>query len=253
MNSPRPRRPGSGTDVGCDALVTSDALGAVCGTRPLAAEPAEHTFDFSHRLRPTARVAQRLLRRWSSLPPRNITIGRRPRFVWYRVAKAGTRSVVAALHRSDVDFVADHPWGIRVPPALLRNHFSFAFVRDPRSRLVSCWSDKVLASNGLALPPERREELRDFGRFVEFVAEQDLETCDPHLRLQTALIDLDRVDFVGRVERFRDDFGLVCSRIGIPTDAPHLNPSDAVDDPYSSALRRRVEELYAPDLDAFSY
>ena len=39
---------------------------------------------------------------------------------------------------------------------------------------------------------------------------------DQHLTLQGRMIDLNRVDFVGRLETFDRDFAEVCERIGAP-------------------------------------
>ena len=229
-------------------------LNAIVGTRPLVTgEP------YQSKLSPFAEQTQRVLKRTTSLPPRNLTIGRDPAFVWYRVAKVGTRSIVAALHEHDVDFIADHPYSVRIPSNLTNDFFRFAFVRDPRARLVSCWRDKILRPRGaeartLGLALEVRESLQDFGDFVQYVVDQDPATCDHHFRPQTRLVDVDHVDFVGRFENFEHDLRTVFEQLGIPAVVPHANRSSTSDhDPYTPALRAQVEDYFADDLEAFSY
>jgi hypothetical protein len=183
-----------------------------------------------------------------------LTIAADPEFVWYRVAKVGSRSLVEALHLSGVRFVADHPYGIVVPAVLIKDFFTFTFVRDPRTRLVSAWQDKIVRSNAFGLPSDVHSELQDFGRFVDWVATQDLRRCDGHLRLQVASVDLDHVDFVGRLESFQRDFEQIRSQLGLrPVDVPHKNATRAAHDAYTPQLLHRVENLYREDLEAFGY
>ena len=234
----------------------SAALKAVVGTSSHLAGDGNRT-----RLNPVARQSQRVLKLASSQPPRNVTIGRDPAFVWYRVAKVGTRSIVKALHEHDVDFIADHPYSVRIPSRLTEGFFRFAFVRDPRSRLVSCWRNKVIEADRpteveshIGLDLEERKSLRDFGDFVQFVVRQDPANCDIHFRPQTRLVDVDHVDFVGRFESFDRDVHTVFEQLGIPAELPHLNRSTStVADPYTPSLLAQVEEFYADDLEAFSY
>jgi hypothetical protein len=205
-------------------------------------------------LRPSASRVQRVLRRLPGTTRYNMTIAAEPEFVWYRVAKVGTRSLVRAFHESGVRFIADHPYGIVVPSGLISNFYCFAFVRDPRTRLVSAWQDKVVGQNHFGLPADLHSELQDFSRFVDWVATKDLRNCDNHLRLQVALMNQDRVDFVGRMESFRDDFAKLCQHLGLAAkELPHRNKTPSAPAVYTPELLRRVEELYRADLEAFDY
>jgi hypothetical protein len=185
--------------------------------------------------------------------PYNLTVSDDPPFVWYRVAKVGTRTI----HRHLAAHAAlrlNHPYQVRLPRAGHRGHFHFAFVRNPWDRLVSCWQDKVLARDYFALGPGR-PEIRRLPEFLEYVARLDLDKCDPHLRRQTALIDLDRVDFIGRFERFEDDFATVCRRLGIPETFGHHNPTDHEEYSvyYDDGTAETVGRLYEPDVRLFGY
>jgi len=238
-------------------LLRDTLLRAIVGTRR-----PESSDQYQSKLGPLATQTQRVFNGATSLPPRNLTIGRDPQFIWYRVAKVGTRSIVTALHEHSVDFIADHPYGVRVPPRLTNGFFRFAFVRDPRTRLVSAWRDKIVewdkpraaGARPLGLSTEERASLREFGDFVQYVVQQDPATCDHHFRPQTRLIDVERIDFVGRFENFASDFRTVFEQLGIPAHVPHANRSSSMErDPYTPSLLAEVEEYYAADLETFSY
>ena len=47
-------------------------------------------------------------------------------------------------------------------------HFRFAFVRNPVSRLVSLYANKVLDQNDLGVSEAVRNELRDFDAFIDW-------------------------------------------------------------------------------------
>lgn len=81
-------------------------------------------------------------------------------------------------------------------------------------------------------------------------------TLERALRLATALVDVDAVDFVGRVERLTEDLAIVSERIGLgPVEAPLRNRSGKHDyrSYYSDATRLLVGEAYRTDIDTFGY
>jgi len=134
--------------------------------------------------------------------------------------------------------------------------FRFAFVRNPYDRLVSTYfnADPDL----LRRAREQGIELEglSFPRFVQAI--DGLEHV--HLRPQSDfLLDAEGrhgVEFVGRFERLREDFGEVCRRLGVRSRLPHRNRSQRRQSyrrMYDGTCRRFVEERYARDLEAFSY
>lgn len=191
---------------------------------------------------------------WLGAPsPYNVTVSDDPPFVWYRVAKVGTRTIHRHL-AAHTNLRLNHPYQVRLPRAGHGGHFHFAFVRNPWDRLVSCWQDKVLAMDYFAFGPERAE-MGGLPDFLGYVEKLDLDTCDPHLRRQASLIDLDRVEFIGRFERFEEDFATVCRRLGVAETFGHHNPTDH--EHYSAYFDDRtaqaVGRLYASDVRLFGY
>lgn len=183
--------------------------------------------------------------------PYNVSISHRHEFVWFRVAKAGTRSIIAALDAAGPGVIDAELSGAVVPHWALRDYTAWAFVRDPVERLESCWRDKVRDTNTWRLDDEQRTP----HGFVEWVAGHDLWRCNRHFRLQRSLVDLRRVALIGRVESFDEDLERIFDRIGLPfRGAPSKNRTTATADTrWPRELRSTVRELYAADCEVFGY
>lgn len=152
-----------------------------------------------------------------------------------------------------------------------RNHFKFAFVRNPWDRLVSCYKSKI--DN----PPDAQDYwLRDglpecfagfgfkpqmpFSEFVAIVCALKDEDADPHFASQSSLLYRDSrllCNFVGRVEVIQTDFKKVAERLGRPdATLPCENRADNrrhYRDFYTDKLRRDVESRFAADIENFGY
>ena len=224
--------------------------------RTVPGEPARLTRE--------TRMFQRLLAPLSRGPflpsPRryNLTISHERKLLWFRVAKAGTRTILHHLESQGVPLDIEHASFIHYSPRLFADYFKFAFVRNPWDRLVSCHTNKVVEDGGklFGFDEQQQREMLSFENFVEFVAGLDLKACDRHLRLQTELIDLNHVDFVGRMETFAEDFRQVCERAGIPGSEVHarnVGRHAPYQSYYTDALRDKVASLYRKDIQVFGY
>ena len=94
----------------------------------------------------------------------NLTISHSYRFVWFRVAKVGTRTMLGHFEASGIKLDVEHAMGIPYPRGMFEGYFKFAFVRDPFARLVSCWKNKVSDENYFGLNDTLRREFEDFRR-----------------------------------------------------------------------------------------
>ena len=216
------------------------------------------------RLTRETRIFQKLLGGLSRVPflpsgrRYNLTISHERKVLWFRVAKVGTRTILNHLQSQGVQLDVEHATFIRYSPQLYADYFKFAFVRNPWDRLVSSYSDKVVRDGGklFGFTEAQRREITTFERFVEFVAGLDLTTCDRHIRLQTELIDLNNVDYLGHIENFAADFSHVCARIGIPdTGVVSKNVSEHKpwQEYYTEPLRDKVASLYRKDIQVLGY
>lgn len=206
------------------------------------------------------RLLKRMSRRSGRLSPRayNLTISHHHRFVWFRVAKVGTRTILAHLEHAGVALDVSHAMQIRYPVAAFDDYFKFAFVRHPLDRFVSAWNDKVVEHNHLGFEPDVLARMQHLEAFAEWVGTRDLTdvtTCDQHLALQTRAVDLTQVDHLGRMESFGDDFAVVCRRLGLPeSEVERRNATSAVPSAQvSDEVRERVADLYRLDFQVLGY
>ena len=163
--------------------------------------------------------------------------------------------------------------------ALDRAALRFAFVRNPYDRLVSAWADKFQNKRLVpgddfidkyleyrdtkdpALPGGAGETL-SFAGFVRFAAATAQARLDPHWHCQDDMLDMPgiKLDFIGKVESFDEDFARVLEHVGAGQalrDAigGRLNPSRHLPwrDYYRSALADQVYRAYERDFDRLQY
>lgn len=182
----------------------------------------------------------------------NITASDEYKFVWFRVAKVGTRSILRIFRDNQVPFSIDG-YKLTFNPEKHKDYFKFAFVRNPWDRVVSCYYNKVV-TKGHAAFSECFD--KDFEYFVKYIGKQNLSTADPHIRLQTRLIPMDEVDFIGRLENFTEDLQYVLSVLGLQcTEIPQANRTDHVH--YSTYYNEKTQQIiakkYRDDIEAFGY
>jgi chondroitin 4-sulfotransferase 11 len=156
-----------------------------------------------------------------------------------------------------------------------REHFKFAFVRNPWDRLVSCYSDKVMDARRAGespfrhVPSERGSRLyrgMPFAEFVETVCEIPDEGSNMHFVSQHRIVcgpAEDRsimADFVGRFENLSADFAEVARRIGggKRLELPHrMRSASRESRPYTEfyddRLKDLVHERYREDVEIFGY
>ena len=223
--------------------------------------PSGHPKVLAPESREELKRARRRRRASGALSPRpyNLTISHAYRFVWFRNAKVGTRSIIAFLeeqHPDELMVLSNVPY----PTAAFTDYFKFGFVRHPLDRFISAWQDKVVDRNHFQFGPEKRERMKTIERFATWVSKQDLRDLsetDRHVALQSRLVDLTQVDFVGRIETFGPDFSEVCSRVGLSWKEPQRRnrsaPSGITRENASEELRAIVEEVYRLDYQVFGY
>jgi hypothetical protein len=201
-----------------------------------------------------------LVRRGIRLSPLayNITVCHERKFMWFRVAKVGSRTIFHHLRESGVKLDAEHPSFVHYPVNLFRDYYKFGFVRNPWDRLVSCWLNKVVKSNYFKFEENTLDEMRSFPSFVRHVADLDLTNCDRHLMLQSRLLDLNTIDYVGRLESFEDDLRRIFERLGLPIHGEVIkkNPSRTKGDyrsHYDDATAEMAGRIYLKDIQIFKY
>ena len=175
------------------------------------------------------------------------------KFVWFLVPKTATRSQKAILGpHLDTDKELMVPYDEKYD-----DYFKWAFVRNPYDRLVSVWMDKTQGSPCKGIEGFVDLEGISFHEFVNnVVMSEDLETTDRHLRLQSSLMPVDKMDFIGRFEKLPNDFdivlfksGLFPKKLGKLNHSPHYHYSRY----YDNELIELVYLKYKKDFDTFGY
>ena len=188
----------------------------------------------------------------------NITTGSYPApFIWFRVAKTGTRTVLNVLREEGVGFDIEQGFNMPAPRSEYFEHFSFTFVRNPYARLISGWTDKVINQAPGGGLKRVRENLRDFDQFVAWLVDQDPTSINIHFRPQSFLIP-NQVDFVGRTETLSNDLRAVLLRLSLPAGRKIPKKNASGPPPLSirdvtPRTRYSIDQLYRLDFERFGY
>ncbi len=216
-------------------------------------------------------------------------ISEKYKFACTLVPKVGTRSLRRALLQEAADSAllqeAAEKLGSRavgsnqdnLPRDCGKDFFEFAFVRNPWSRVVSCYRNKVLTADSFnklniickykGLRPQM-----PFDSFVEWLCSEegsdrnaDGHWVSQHYFLTDAKGEI-HCDFIGKLENFDADMSKVWARLGIDfVKVPHRNRAKAsaggtnsllhapYRELYSSRTRDLVAERYAKDIALFGY
>jgi hypothetical protein len=205
-----------------------------------------------------------------------VIISDQHRFLFVHVQKTGGSSIDRAVSSAvpdvrrigSLDRHATIGQILRAEPEL-RGYWTVGFVRNPWERMLS-WHRMVerFVEGAEAGRPNHTRQLerndflatvaREFPDFESFV----LRGPDRFGRLRTPQVGYltsrtRRADFVGRQESLDADLRAVFARLGLPApEIPELNVDRErpdYHDVYTPAMRRRVAELFARDLNAFGY
>jgi dermatan 4-sulfotransferase 1 len=148
--------------------------------------------------------------------------------------------------------------------------FKFCFVRNPFTRLLSCYLDKIQRNRPqkaailrqLGLPDHRLDAPVSFEQFVKAVVEQPAALMDVHWRAQyyQTLQAGIKYDFIGRFERFAEDMRIAGGRIaedfGSYFGGEVYNGTDAgaaAEHYLTMDLKKDIRRKYEIDFEYFGY
>lgn len=147
--------------------------------------------------------------------------------------------------------------------ANLADRFVFSFVRNPFARLRSAYLNKVYEPQKKGIHRVRAGFDADyrpsFDEFVAAVCDTDPLQHDAHWRPQSLNLSVGRItfDYVGRLEQFSDDWGVIAKCFDLPHAPERSGKSTAEKSPgsllFSHDLKQRVFETYEGDFNAFDY
>ena len=144
----------------------------------------------------------------------------------------------------------------------MEKYFSFTFVRNPWSRVVSDYSNlRVICEYKTLLTDTTiKDYLLCVNGYQEINHLNNRTGRGDHFRSQFEYIHDGTgkvmIDFIGRFENFQQDFNTVCDKIGIPQQPlPHRNKSKHkhYTEYYDDETRQLVAEKYSKDIEYFGY
>lgn len=183
------------------------------------------------------------------------------------------------LYRDEFEDIHDRNFSPLLAPSQIGNLepffegsrlFKFCFSRNPFTRLLSAYMDKIVTNK-----PEKKPILQALGKdvsnldqdvsfeeFVNIVCNQDIINMNPHWRTQYYQTFQENIDydFVGKVENLDNDLSTVLSII-----TPHYQPflsnerrhatgsKDLLNNYYTPQLIKQVQEKFEKDFDYFDY
>ncbi|MGI0481015.1 sulfotransferase family protein [Geminocystis sp. CENA526] len=222
-----------------------------------------------------------------------INISHTRKFCYFRIPKAANSTVIISLFNAEyenLDFeisdnhsniksqisriksqMYDHPSSLSVKQLkeLLDNYYKFTFVRNPYTRFLSCFLDKVkrpeaeqrkMICNFLKKSSKENISIHDFLDFLEYKTNLN---CNAHWCLQKDILLLpkEKIDFIGRVENLQQDLITVMQVIfnkeiddqivNIKSHSTGANSKLAmICDP---EIKERIFKIYEADFEYFEY
>lgn len=170
------------------------------------------------------------------------------KFIFIHIPRTGGTSIEGAfnIEMSYNDYSEKHLKASEtkqlISDKIWDDYFKFSIVRNPYSRLVSCWK------RGFYYP-------KNTGNLYDFVINFKPAKHEVQSPFYHDIID-ETLDYVCRFERLKEDFSIVCNKLNINLKLPHIEKSNT-EKPYQSFYDKRtkaiVSYLYNKDLKRYNY
>lgn len=147
--------------------------------------------------------------------------------------------------------------------------FKFCFVRNPYTRLLSCYLDKIKRREAQNHPLMIQlgygpfsEKVLSFEEFVNAIIEQPIGGMDPHWRIQYYATFQEGInyDFIGKFENFEIDFKKAINQTNVDFEKYYTiqnghatKANEQLKTYYTTELVEKVYQKYQIDFDYFGY
>lgn len=186
----------------------------------------------------------------------------------FRIFKCGNKSLKLLLPNNPVKgnpYTWNDLEGIKeIVGSKYDKYFKFTLVRNPYSRIVSCWADRTQYKDDRMYSKAYK---KDFSYFVECLTNNDFGLNGSHHRPQHTFIPpLQELDYVVYLERVKEQWPEVCkgisekSNIVCQVPLPWVNrrkDKGSIDKDYRHYYNNRLEELvynyYRDDFKLLNY
>lgn len=219
----------------------------------------------------------------------NVHISKRYQYLYTETPKAACSTIKLILQRMELDSPGLFHTNIedihnrKCSPLLMPSHFrpfdafvarsdifKFCFVRNPYSRLLSAYLNKIKGNRPEKLDvlihlnsnyPDLEQEI-SFPAFIDIIRNQTPREMNTHWRPQYYQTFQNQIsyDFVGRLENFDADLSYVLSKFRpnyaefISNELRHATGADdLLNEYYTPELGKIVREIYEVDFESFGY
>lgn len=137
--------------------------------------------------------------------------------------------------------------------SVFEQYFKFGFVRNPWDRTVSLYERK----EGMQLSGQKTFE--EFVEWINYSSDTCLHPTQHKNQLDWFCEGNGKllVDFIGRFERLHDDWKIVCEKLRIDVNLPHVNKNPARTRHYTKYYTKKTKQIIAEkfsvDIEYFGY
>jgi len=148
-------------------------------------------------------------------------------------------------------------------------YFTFAFVRNPLTRTLSAYLDKITGRPGVTTPIQKEmgidpvKHIPSFAEFIDVIYKTEPLDMNPHWAPQTFLLGYAniRYDYLGRFEFFNTSIDQLVARTALKVSPGAISQgqkhatsaSDEIGKYYTPTLLKRVQEIFHDDFRYFGY
>lgn len=196
--------------------------------------------------------------------PLLISTSKTKKFAWFRMPKVASSSIkenIKSLVNEDIKLKQ------RLTSAKIDDdYFKFTFVRNPWDRIASCYRNKIQKRWKNNPSPSLKQKGLYFENnnltlkeFLILLEKKDNRFYNIHWAPQTSLVDMDKMDFIGRFENLEEDWKHVCKKIGIDQlKLPHKLQTKPKNKSYRDYYLDQesidiVSRIYKKEIELFNY
>ena len=149
-------------------------------------------------------------------------------------------------------------WPATHPPLPI-NYFKFTFVRNPFDRFYSFYKSKIRNGQNPGKYYEKFGLTKDstFDECVSTITSIEPNLLESHAAPQSMIIcDDDKilVDFIGKIENFKNDWANICKLTGFNIALEHLNRTEShFSTGYTEKNKKLIIDYYRDDFDLLGY
>lgn len=218
----------------------------------------------------------------ANLIERTVCLRRAHSYIYFRIPKAANTTVASNLYVNEQgvwdlnsEEINRYKVSFERPSTLtedeianLDRFFKFTVVRNPATRILSCYlqkikgnaKEKIIVTKSMGVAEETPIE---FEEFIDWLGSENNICKNYHWARQVDLIPVgvDALDFVGKVESLEQDLGTIIARIFgqergrnlIDFSPGKTHADEKIGQYYTNGIREKLMRVYGSDFEELRY